>query len=217
MNLRESLNQIAENTIKYKASVSTEEATITTFVMPFINALGYDAFNPEEVIPQFTADIGIKKGEKVDYAIRINEKISILIECKKLSSKLDAQNESQLHRYFHTTEARIAILTNGVDYKFYSDLDNLNIMDKKPFFEFSIQQLDDSILEKLKYLTKQSFNIDKLLPHSTIPSHISKPKITIYEPIFSEPENEFETEKFSNCLALAKRGNVNAQYEVGLM
>ncbi|HBL43185.1 MAG TPA: restriction endonuclease, partial [Planctomycetaceae bacterium] len=78
----------------------TEEATKNAFVMPFISALGYDVFNPLEVIPEFTSDVGIKKGEKVDYAITKDEKIIILVECKWSGADLDKVHASQLYRYF---------------------------------------------------------------------------------------------------------------------
>jgi predicted type IV restriction endonuclease len=125
MDLIDNLNQIASKITKQKSSIATEQATKSAFIMPFIASLGYDVFDPEEVIPEFTSDVGIKKGEKVDYAISIGSKISLIIECKMVDARLDAQNESQLHRYFHTTEARIGILTDGIIYKFYTDLDGV--------------------------------------------------------------------------------------------
>jgi predicted type IV restriction endonuclease len=146
-----------------KILCATEEATKSAFVMPFIASLGYDVFDPEEVIPELTADIGIKKGEKVDYAISVGGKISLLIECKMIDAKLDAHNESQLHRYFHTTEARIGILTDGIIYKFYTDLDEPNKMDNKPFLEFSIMHIDEIVIAELKKFTKVAFNIDDVL------------------------------------------------------
>jgi hypothetical protein len=214
MNLRESLNKIASKITKQQASILTEEATKIAFVMPFISALGYDVFDPEEVIPEFTADIGNKKGLKVDYAIKVNDKISIIIECKMLNSKLDALKEAQLHWYFHNTESRIGLLTDGIIYKFYTDLDNQNKMDEKPFFEFSIRQLNNSIIEKLENLTKQSFNLDKLLSLGIKPQ-LSPPLIRT---IFDNDEDELPTsQNFLNCFALANQNDVNAQYEVGLM
>lgn len=98
-------------------SVQTEEATKNAFIMPFIsNVLGYDVFDPSEVVPEFIADVGVKKGEKVDYAIFKDGKIQILIECKKIGDPLELRYASQLFRYFAVTSARIAILTNGQQY-----------------------------------------------------------------------------------------------------
>lgn len=163
MDLIDRLNQISLKISKQRDSIATEEATKAAFIMPFINALGYDIFDPEEVIPEFTADIGIKKGEKVDYAIVVNGNISMLIECKMVNARLDAQHESQLHRYFHSTAARIGVLTDGIIYKFYTDLDEPNKMDNKPFLEFSIQHIDEVIVNELKKFTKAAFNIEQLL------------------------------------------------------
>ncbi len=190
MDLIDRLNQIASKIIRQKDSIATEEATKAAFIMPFIGALGYDVFDPEEVIPEFTADIGIKKGEKVDYAIAVNGKISMLIECKMVNAKLDAQHESQLHRYFHTTTARIGVLTDGIIYKFYTDLDEPNKMDNKPFLEFSVQQIDEAIVSELKKFTKVAFNIDELLSSASELKYAKAIKGLINEQLIT-PSDEF--------------------------
>ena len=103
-------------------TLQTEEAAKTSLVLPFIQALGYDIFDPAEVVPEFTADHGLKQGEKVDYAVISAGKPAFIFECKKANDTLDINRASQLSRYFTQTDARIAILTGGVLYKFYSDL-----------------------------------------------------------------------------------------------
>ena len=128
-----------------------------------IGALGYDVFNPLEVVPEFTADIGSKKGEKVDYVIKKDGKIVILIECKWSGSDLHINHASQLYRYFSVTEARFAILTNGVTYQFYSDIDEPNKMDSKPFFEFNMLNFEDHQINELKKFTKAAFSLDDIL------------------------------------------------------
>ncbi|HQP89558.1 MAG TPA: type I restriction endonuclease, partial [Bacteroidales bacterium] len=128
MDLKDQLKQIADKINKFKDSTQTEEATKNAFIMPFINALGYDIFNPQEVVPEFVADIGLKKGEKVDYAILRNNIPVILIECKHWRENLDIHN-TQLIRYFNVTKAKFAILTNGINYRFYTDLEEPNKMD----------------------------------------------------------------------------------------
>ena len=115
--------------------VQTEEATKTAMVMPFIQTLGYNLFDPTEVVPEFTADIGTKKGEKVDYAIIKDGKPIVLIECKRVGTNFTEENLSQLLRYFSVTEARFGVLTDGLIYRFYSDLDEPNRMDTKPFLD----------------------------------------------------------------------------------
>lgn len=69
MDFADQIMQLADRVDKMKAQLQTEEATKNALIMPFIQALGYDVFNPMEVIPEFTSDVGTKKGEKVDYAI----------------------------------------------------------------------------------------------------------------------------------------------------
>ncbi len=102
--------------------------------MPFIQTLGYDVFNPFEVMPEFTCDIGTKKGEKIDYAIMKDGNPVILIECKHWNQELTLY-DNQLLRYFHVSTAKFGILTNGIVYKFYTDLEHENKMDEKPFLE----------------------------------------------------------------------------------
>lgn len=141
----------------------TEEATKTSVVLPFIQALGFDVFNLEEVIPEFIADVGIKKGEKIDFAIKIGGKIAILVEVKPISMKLGDAQYSQLFRYFSTVEARLAILINGREVWFFSDIDEKNKMDKKPFFIFDLQSFDERQIAELARFQKDNFDVDTIL------------------------------------------------------
>src|SRR5947199_713133 len=136
---------------------------MNAFVMPFIAALGYDVFDPAEVVPEFIADIGIKKGEKVDYAIKHDGKIVMLFECKCCNSPLDENHASQLYQYFSVTEARIAVLTDGIVYRFYTDIEEPNKMDPKPFMEFNMLDIQEPLVVELKRLTKQAFNLEAIL------------------------------------------------------
>jgi hypothetical protein len=139
--------------------LATEEATKNSLVMPFIEMLGYNVFDPTEVIPEFTADFGNKRGEKVDYALVQHGQPVILIEAKKHGTTLKVEQESQLFRYFSATDARFGILTDGIVYRFYSDLDNIKEMDKKPFFEFNMLDFTDVQVEQLKQFHKDKFNL----------------------------------------------------------
>ena len=133
----------------------------TAFVIPFIRFLGYDDANPTEVEHQFTADIGTKQGEKVDLAIFKDNKIIMLIECKDWSSDLSKEDFSQLFRYFTAvTEARIGVLTNGIQYRFYTDSEKPNVMDTKPFFEFNMSEIQPPLVNVLKNFTKDNFDLD---------------------------------------------------------
>src|SRR3954467_14919592 len=134
--------------------IHTEEATKNALIMPFISALGYNVFDPTEVTPELHADIGLKKGEKVDYAILKDGKPILLFECKWHGADLSKEHASQLYRYFSVTEARFSVLTNGIIYWFYTDLDASNKMDAKPFFEFNMLDFKESDIEQLKKFSK---------------------------------------------------------------
>ena len=131
--------------------------------MPFINALGYNVFDPTEVVPEFTADVGTKKGEKVDYAIMRDGAPIILFECKWSGCNLDEIHASQLYRYFSVTPARFGVLTNGLQYRFFSDLEEPNKMDARPFFEFDVREIDDRLDQELKKFAKQTFDLERIL------------------------------------------------------
>jgi hypothetical protein len=131
--------------------------------MPLLQALGFDVFSLTEVVPEFVADVGTKKGEKVDYALKINGEIAILVEVKPISASLGSAQYSQLYRYFSVTNARLAILTNGREIWFFSDTDDRNRMDKKPFFVFDLQSFDDEQVEHLARFQKSGFDIERVL------------------------------------------------------
>lgn len=109
MDLATKLVELEKRTSQHWELLLTEEAAKTALVMPFLQALGYDVFNPSEVVPEFTADVATKKGEKVDYALCIDGKVSILVECKPSSIDLNVKHAGQLFRYFSTTDARVAV------------------------------------------------------------------------------------------------------------
>ncbi len=144
-----------------KDSLLTEEATKTALIMPFFNLLDYDVFNPMEFVPEYTADIGSKKGEKIDYAIMNDGNPVILIECKGVSDKL-TNHDSQLFRYFTATDAKFAILTNGIVYRFFTDLEKPNIMDERPFLEIDLLNLNEIYINEIKKFTKDNFDIDTI-------------------------------------------------------
>lgn len=162
MDFRDYILQLGDKVIKLKEQILTEEATKNAFVMPFIMALGYDVFNPCEIIPEFTCDIGIKKGEKIDYAIINDGRPIILIECKHWNQNLDV-HDGQLLRYFNVSNAKFGLLTNGIEYRFYSDLESPNKMDEKPFFEIDITDIKDVQIEELKKFHKSFFDINKIM------------------------------------------------------
>lgn len=157
MDLIDQLKQFSKRVDSIKENLSTEEATKTSIIMPFFQLLGYDVFNPQEFLPEYTADVGIKKGEKVDYAIMREGKPVILVEAKWIGESLE-KHDSQLFRYFTTTEAKFAILTNGITYRFYTDLEEANKMDEMPFLEINILDIKESYVNELKKFHKDNFD-----------------------------------------------------------
>lgn len=163
MDFVDQLRVLASRISTTKDLIQTEEATKNSMVMPFIQILGYNPFDPLEVTPELVADIGTKKGEKVDYAILMNGKPIMLFECKKAGGDLNINHAGQLFRYFHVTAARFGVLTNGLVYKFFTDLEHSNKMDEKPFFEFNILDFRERDVEELKKFAKSAFDLDKIL------------------------------------------------------
>ncbi|WP_162937467.1 type I restriction enzyme HsdR N-terminal domain-containing protein [Indioceanicola profundi] len=189
MDTVEKIKALAGRIEKQKESVLTEEACKTAFVMPFLSALGYDVFDPGVVVPEFTADVGTKKGEKVGYAIKIGGSISILIECKGCGANLAGAHMSQLYRYFSVTESRFAILTNGIDYWFYTDLDAPNKMDQRPFFQFNVLDHRASDLTELQKFAFSSFDVDVILSTASNLKYSSAIKMELMKE-FDAPSEE---------------------------
>lgn len=163
MDFIDQLRVLSSRVAANKDNLQTEEATKNAMIMPLIQILGYNVFDPLEVTPELVADVGTKKGEKVDYAILREGKPIILFECKKSGADLNINHASQLFRYFHVTEARFGVLTNGLVYKFFTDLEQPNKMDAKPFFEFNILDFKERDVDELKKFAKTVFNLDAIL------------------------------------------------------
>jgi hypothetical protein len=163
MDFLNQIRDIATRIPKQLEHIQTEEATKTSVILPFIAALGYNVFDPTEVTPEYTADIGTKKGEKVDYAILKDGDPILLFECKHHEVNLGDVQASQLHRYFHVTKARFAILTNGIIYRFYTDLVAPNLMDDKPFFEFNLLDFTERDVDELRKFCKTVFDVGNIL------------------------------------------------------
>ena len=189
MDFIEELRNLSARIIKQKELIQTEEATKTAFVMPFINLLGYDVFNPTEVVPEFVADVGTKQGEKVDYAIFKDDEVVMLIECKKYGEDLSDVHASQLYRYFSVVYARFAVLTDGVLYRFYTDLEEPNVMDSKPFLEFDMLDIQPSLVNELKRFTKPVFDLEAMLTAASDLKYTKEIKHTMMEQLESPAED----------------------------
>lgn len=170
-------------------NIHNEESTKTSVIMPFFQLLGYDVFNPNEFFPEFTADVGIKKGEKVDYAILKDGQPLILIEAKSITDDLK-KHDSQLFRYFGTTSVKFAILTNGEEYRFYTDLDETNKMDEKPFFIFNLLDLKENKVHELYKFKKNTFDVNKILDTASELKYSNEIK-QLLEREIDNPSDEF--------------------------
>lgn len=189
MDFIDCLRTIASRAKTSKELIQTEEATKTALILPLIQALGYDVFNPHEVMPEFIADVGTKKGEKVDYAILKNGYPTILFECKKVGGDLSINHASQLFRYFHVTEARFAVLTNGLIYKFFTDIEQPNVMDQTPFFEFDLLDFKESDVLELKKFAKSVYDLDNILNTANQLKYVRAIQ-TKFSALIAEPSDE---------------------------
>jgi len=189
MDFKDQIKQLGERVVKLKSQILTEEATKNAYIMPFLQTLGYDVFNPIEVVPEFVSDIGLKKGEKIDYAIFKDGNPTILIECKHWEQNLHL-HDGQLLRYFHVSKAKFGLLTNGIVYRFYSDLVEPNKMDEKPFLEFNISEIKDNQIEELKKFHKSVFDAASIITTASEMKYMNELKHLIQQELLN-PTPEF--------------------------
>ena len=175
MDFKDSIFQLAERVSALKESIQTEEATKNAFIMPFIQTLGYDVFNPLEVVPEMDCDIAKKKGEKIDYAIMKDGVPIMLIECKHWKQDLNL-HDNQLKRYYVASKAKFGVLTNGIVYRFYADLIKENIMDDVPFLEINLEKIRETQIEEVKKFCKENFDLDNILSSANELKYMSEVK-----------------------------------------
>lgn len=190
MSVDEKLRVLADRIRTHSSVMLTEEAVKTAIVLPFLAALDYDVFNPGEVIPEFTADAVGKKGEKVDYAIKIDGEIRILVECKPIATTLDKSHLAQLYRYFSVTNAKFAVLTNGRTFHFHTDLVAPNKLDDRPFLTFDLSDLQVQLIGELKKFAKSEFNVEGILQSAHRLKYTSAIKKEIGE-LMENPSEDF--------------------------
>jgi len=189
MDFIDEIRALAARIPKQLEHIQTEEATKSALIMPFIQTLGYNVFDPTEVVPEYIADIGTKKGEKADYAILMDNKPMMLFECKWCGRDLGGEDASQLYRYFSATAARIGVLTNGVIYRFFSDLEQPNIMDQRPFLVFDMQNIHESLVTELKKLSKNAFDLKEMLSTASDLKYTREMRKILREELRSPSEN----------------------------
>lgn len=211
MDFFDHIRELSARIPKQLEHIQTEEATKNALVLPFIAALGYNIFDPQEVVPEYTADVGVKKGEKVDYLIIVGGKPAILIECKWRGADLDKEHASQLYRYFSVTSARFAILTNGVSYRFYTDLEEPNKMDSKPFLEVNMADIQDPAIRELKKFAKGIFNVEVILNTASDLKYTREIKRILAEQLVN-PSEEFIRFVASQVYSGKLTQNIRAQF-----
>jgi len=170
--------------------IDSEETTKIALIMPFLRILGYDTTNPAEVRAEYTADVGTKQGEKVDLAILENDEPIIFIECKQVNNPLTSDHISQLYRYFSITDIQIGILTNGVEYKFFTTGDDNNRMAEKPFLDINLLNLTKNDIKELEKFVKNNFDIDEIVTRADDLKYRNLIKKTLINEL-EDPSEEF--------------------------
>lgn len=183
----QSLGKLIE---KQKSDITTKEATKKVFVLPFIRALGFDVSDFREVVADFSAEIDCDNNGSVDYAICIDDKPVILFECKSCSVDLTGEDLVQLRSNFTNASAVFGVLTNGISYRFYSDIEKNNIMDDQPFMEFNLLDIDEKIIAELTELSKKTFELDQIFSVASELRYIQAIKNVLFEQS-SSPSLEF--------------------------
>lgn len=190
MGFKEDIQKLAIQVIENKQYITNEETTKHSLIIPFIQVLGYDIFNPREVRPEFVSDFGKKKGTKVDYAIFKDDKPIIFIEAKPVNSNL-TNFDSQLAYYFNAIhEVKLGIITNGVEYRFFTDLKAPNVMDEVPFFILSLANIEDSDINILTSFKKGNYDKDQLSKDAEVLAYTSTFNAAL-KTLFTTPSDEF--------------------------
>ena len=161
MTFKESILQFAE-TAKAKAALCrNEQETKEALIEPFFQLLGYDTANPAEFASEDCAVAGGIVIGMADYGVYLDGRPSILIEAKRAGAALD-NGFGQLWKYFASSEARFAVLTNGTEYRFYTDIDKAHILDDAPFLAFELPGIGDAQLGLLALFRKEAFDCNRI-------------------------------------------------------
>lgn len=163
MSLYDALSKISTQVEKQRPLIASEDDTILVSIHPFVRALGYDTQNLAEFRAQFSADAKSTGGEKVDYAILRDGEPIVFIEAKAAYISLNETHWKQLYHYFNAQDVRFGILTNGIEFRFYTDLNKRHIMDKEPMLVLDMLNLDERTVSELGSFTKESFDPQRIL------------------------------------------------------
>lgn len=157
MTFENDLIEFGKNINTKKRGITTEETTKIALVLPLLRILGWDVENPDELKAEYSADVGVKKSEKIDLALFLEGVTKILIECKSANTTLNQNHLNQLLRYYSVSNAKIAVLTNGVVYRFYTDIERPGRMDEYHFYELDLRNITNRDIEILKLFKRENF------------------------------------------------------------
>ena len=142
---------------------STEETTKQALILPLLDILGFSPYDPTKVLAEFAADFpGVKSSERVDYALYCNGQPVMFIEAKPFTANL-TNHAPQLSRYFNSSlGVTIGAITNGKEWRFFTDLINTNVMDEKPFLTVDFTKHKADELVQLAEFRHDNFHVEKL-------------------------------------------------------
>ncbi|MDZ8185697.1 MAG: type I restriction endonuclease [Nostoc sp. ChiSLP02] len=210
MGFAEDIAKLSEQVRKRADQVVGEESTKMALIVPFLNALGYDVYDPSEVMPEYVADFATKKAgqfEKVDYALAINNNIVMLVEAKARGQKAET-HDGQLRKYFNAlVTTKIAVVTNGIEYRFFTDLRDKNVMDKEPFFSFNILEYSSKDIDNLKFFHRDNFDVTAITSHAEEMVYV-KGMTHLVGNLLRSPSEEFVR------FLLTELGTVASSYEI---
>lgn len=194
MGLSDDLRKLSEQFKQYIGHVQGEAQTKQVFVLPFLQALGYNAANPLEVKAEYIADFATRRSsgqfEKVDYLLLVKGVPAIFVECKAVDKAVEA-HDGQLKKYFNSTPSvRLAVITNGLQWRFFTDIHKDNIMDEAPFLEVDMLNVTERAASLLEPFTKGQFDSEKVKPYAE--DTIALVKATgFFQEILSKPTEKF--------------------------
>lgn len=188
---KERLMRHAEHVKNVGPHCQSEETTKQALVLPFLNLLDFNPFDPLKVKAEFGADLpGIKNNERVDYALFSDGHPVMFIEAKSYTEKL-TNHTGQIARYFNATPGvTISALTNGREWRFYTDLKNQNVMDDVPFLTFDLANVTEADAEQLARFRYGQFHPDRLRSFAEERVYLNRFKEVI-ETLLKEPDADF--------------------------
>lgn len=162
-NFIERLRKHAEHVKNVGSHCTTEETTKQALILPLLDILGFSPFDPTRVKAEYGADFpGVKSSERVDYALFCHGVPVMFIEAKAHAENL-SNHSPQLSRYFNATpEVTIGAITNGREWRFFTDLNNKNMMDAAPFLTVNFENMDVALLPRLHRFRHDEFKPDAL-------------------------------------------------------